>query len=165
MATLSVWKFDDVDGAGRAERLLLRLQQQELIHVHDAATVTWEVGKKKPKTRQLAGTAAMGALSGSFWGMLFGLIFFVPLLGMAVGAAFGALGGAMSDVGINDEFINAARENVVPGTSALFLLTSDTVQDKVFEALRSEGLHPQLITTNLSKDEESRLQHAFAEND
>jgi uncharacterized membrane protein len=164
MATLSAWKFDDADAADRAELLLRRLQEQELIHVQDAATVSWEAGKKKPKTRQAVSTAGLGALTGSFWGMLFGLIFFVPLLGAAIGAAAGALGGALTDVGIDDDFIKAVREKVVPGTSALFALTSDAVQDKVIEAFREAGLQPQLITTNLSHDEESRLQMAFAEN-
>jgi uncharacterized membrane protein len=164
MATLSVWKFENAYDADRAETLLRRLQEQELIHVHDAATVSWEEGKKKPKTRQAVSPTGLGALSGSFWGMLFGLIFFVPLLGAAIGAAAGALGGAMTDVGIDDDFIRAVRNEVTPGTSALFALTSDVVQDKVVEAFRDQGLQPQLITTNLSHDEETRLQQVFAEN-
>jgi uncharacterized membrane protein len=164
MATLSAWKFENADDADRAEKLLVDLQKRELIQVHDAATVSWEAGRKKPKTRQAVATAGLGALSGSFWGMLFGLLFFVPLLGAAVGAAAGGLAGALTDVGINDDFINSVRKQVVPGTSALFVLTSGAVQDKVLDAFRDAGLHPQLITTNLSQDEEARLQLAFAEN-
>jgi hypothetical protein len=60
-----------------------------------------------------------------WWGLLFGLLFFVPLLGAALGAGFGALAGSLSDAGIDDEFIKSVREEVEPGTSALFLLTSD----------------------------------------
>jgi len=164
MATLSAWKFESVDGAARAEALLLTLQKQELIHVRDAATVSWEAGKNKPKTKQAVSPAGLGALSGSFWGMLFGLIFFVPLLGAAIGAAAGAIGGALTDIGINDDFIKSVRDKVVPGTSALFVLTSDAVQDKVVEAFHNEGLRPELMTTNLSKEEEARLQEAFSEN-
>ena len=93
MATLTVWKFDTPDGADAAEATLERLAKQELIKIHDAATVSWAVGRKKPKTRQLNSLTGAGALGGAFWGLLFGLIFFVPLLGMAVGAAAGALGG------------------------------------------------------------------------
>ena len=97
MATLSVWKFETPEGAEQAERALLALQKQELIQVHDAATVSWEPGRKKPKTRQANNLAAAGALGGTFWGLLFGLLFFVPLLGAAVGAAAGALGGSLAD--------------------------------------------------------------------
>ena len=87
--------------------------------------------------------AGIGALSGSFWGLLFGLLFFVPLLGMAVGAAAGALGGSLTDVGIDDDFIASVRDKVTPGTSALFVLSSDAVLDKVKDAFA--GQHPELI--------------------
>jgi len=123
--------------------------------------VTWAVGKKKPKTHQLAGLGGAGALGGAFWGLLFGLLFFIPLLGMAVGAAVGGASGAMTDVGIDDDFIRSVREKVQPGTSALFVLTSDAVIDKVNDAFA--GAHAELIHTNLSNDEEQRLREAFAD--
>jgi uncharacterized membrane protein len=161
MATLTVWKFEDPEGANKAVDVLEGLQKQEVISVHDAATVTWEPGKKKPRTRQLANMTGVGAMGGAFWGLLFGLIFFVPLLGMAVGAAAGALTGSLSDVGIDDEFIASIRAKVTPGTSALFALTSDAVMDKVHEAF--EGVPAELIYTNLSADEEARLREVFGE--
>src|SRR5256886_11165514 len=54
---------------------------------------------------------------------LFRSIFFVPFLGAAIGAATGALAGSMSDVGIDDELIEQARDRITPGTSALFAMT------------------------------------------
>ena len=102
-----------------------------------------------------------GALQGDFWGMLFGLIFFVPFFGLAVGAAFGALGGKMADYGIDDDFIKQTRAQVTEGTSALFLLTSDAVQDKVLEELK--GFEFELISSNLTKEQEEQLMAAFAE--
>lgn len=164
MATLSVWKFETPGGADQAEQALVALQKQELIQVHDAATLSWEPGKSKPKTRQAHNLAAAGALGGTFWGMLFGLLFFVPLLGAAIGAAAGAIGGALTDVGIDDQFIDSVRSKVTPGTSALFLLSSGAVPDKVLGALRDQGIHPELIQTNLSSEEEARLRTAFEEN-
>ena len=161
MATLTVWRFDSPQGADMALDTLADLQKRELITVHDAATVSWYPDHKKPTTRQANNLVGGGALGGGFWGLLLGLIFFVPLLGAAIGAAFGALGGAMSDVGINDDFIRDVRDKVTPGTSALFVMTSDAVLDKVHAAF--EGQHPQLISTNLSGAEEDRLQAAFAD--
>jgi uncharacterized membrane protein len=158
MATLTAWKFD-ADGADAAEQTLISLQKEGLIQIHDAATVSWPADKKRPKTRQLQSMTGIGALSGSFWGLLFGLIFFVPLLGMAVGAAAGALGGSLTDVGIDDDFIASVRDQVVPGTSALFVLSSDAVVDKVREAFAGHG--PQLIHTNLSNEEEAKLREVF----
>ena len=161
MGTLTVWKFDSANGAESALELLKRLQKQELIQINDAAYVFWPVDRKRPKTEQLHNLTGAGALGGSFWGLLFGLIFFVPLLGMAVGAAMGALSGSMADVGIDDDFIRGVRENVTPGTSALFVMSSNAVADKVLDQFRTTGAS--LISTNLSKEQEGRLREAFSE--
>jgi len=163
MATLTVWKFDSAYGAEEAEGILKGLEQQELITIHDAAVVSWEVGKKKPKTRQLHNLAGAGALGGMFWGMLFGLIFFVPLFGAAIGAATGALAGSMSDVGIDDDFIKTARDKVTPGTSALFLMSSGAVQEKVKAAFDERGVKPELIESNLSAEQEAELREMLAQ--
>lgn len=161
MATLTVWKFRTADGADRAEQTLLELAKQELINVQDAATVSWADGTKKPKTKQLASLTSAGALGGAFWGFLFGLIFFLPLLGLAIGAATGALSGSLADVGISDDFIKKVREEVTPGTSALFVMSSDAVIEKVREAFQGQDI--ELIQTNLSDEEEARLREAFDE--
>jgi uncharacterized membrane protein len=163
MATLTVWKFDSTGGAGNALALLERMQKEELIQINDAAYVYWNEGKKKPKTEQLHKLTSGGALGGSFWGLLFGLIFFVPLLGMAVGAAMGAMTGAMADVGIDDSFIREVRENVTPGTSALFVMSSNAVTDKVIDEFKETGAT--LVSTNLSKDQEEKPREAFADAD
>lgn len=163
MATLTVWKFSSVDGAERAQDALVQLQKQELIQVLDVATVSWEPGKNKPRTKQGRSTTAAGALGGTFWGLLFGLIFFIPLIGAAIGAAAGAMGGALTDVGIDDDFIDSVRSQVTPGTSALFALTSGAVLDRVHEALAEQGFDGQLISTNLSAEEEAKLRAAFEE--
>jgi uncharacterized membrane protein len=39
MATLTVWRFDSPEGADAAVETLRSLEKQELITVHDAATV------------------------------------------------------------------------------------------------------------------------------
>lgn len=161
MGTLTVWRFDTAEGAEQATTTLQDLAGKHLIKIHDAATVTWEPGRKKPKTRQLHNLAGAGALGGAFWGMLFGLIFFVPLLGAAIGAATGALAGSLQDVGIDDGFINRVRDEVTPGTSALFVMSSDAVMDKVRDAFA--GQRPELIFTNLSDEQEAAIREVFAE--
>ena len=100
-------------------------------------------------------------MSGAFWGMLFGLLFFVPIFGLVVGAALGSLTGSMADVGIDDDFIQSVRSKVTEGTSALFLMTSGTVRDKVAEVMKD--LKFELIASNLSKEEEDKLRAVFAE--
>jgi len=159
MATLSVLKFPTADGADQMLGTLQSLQKQQLIQIHDAARVVWPQGAKSPKTKQLTNLAGAGALDGAFWGMLFGLIFFVPFFGLAIGAAMGALAGKFSDYGIDDNFIKQMRDKVTEGTSALFLMTSDAVQDKVFAELK--GIEFELIASNLTKEQEDQLRAAF----
>jgi uncharacterized membrane protein len=161
MATMTVWKFTTAEGAAVAEATLKDLQRQELIQIHDAAIVSYPAGAKKPKTRQLAGLTGAGALGGAFWGMLFGLIFFIPLLGMAIGAGIGALTGSMTDVGIDDAFIKKMRDEIQPGTSALFVLSSNAVADRVKEAF--EGQQMVLVESNLSREQEDKLREVFSE--
>lgn len=161
MATLTVLKFETADGAEKALDVVKDLSKQNLINLHDAAIVTWPDGKKKPKTKQLTDLSGAGALSGAFWGMLFGLIFFVPIFGLVVGAAMGALTGSMADVGISDDFIRSVRSKVTEGTSALFLMTSGAVKDRVAEA--AKGMKFEIIASNLSREEEDKLRAAFAE--
>ena len=161
MTTISVFKFDTPEGAKGMLDLVQNLQKQQLITVQDAAIISWEPGKKKPKTKDLGDMTAAGALGGAFWGMLFGLIFFVPFFGMAVGAALGALTGKFSDYGIDKDFIKGVRDKVTEGTSALCLMTSDAVTDKVADAIREKGWNFEIISTNLTNEQEEQLREDF----
>jgi uncharacterized membrane protein len=159
MAALTVWKFPTTSGADQALGTLGKLEDQALIQVHDAAVVSWEPGQHKPRTRELHSRTKIGALGGGFWGLLFGLIFFIPILGLAIGAATGALFGSISDAGISESFIKKVRDKVKPGTSALFLLSSDAVFDKV--QAEFDGTEAELIQTNLTQEQDARLRAAF----
>ncbi len=160
MATVTVLKFSTPEGAQNALALVQRLKKKHLIKLLDAAIVSWPTGESGPTTRQLVNLVRTGALTGMFWGMLFGLIFVTPLFGMVLGSAVGALGGTFHDYGIDDDFIRQVRGAVTAGTSALFLMTSDAVMDRVVEGMK--GVKFEVIATNLSADQERKLREAFA---
>ena len=160
MATVTVLKSPTAQGADALLAQIQSLQTQPLIPLVDAAVVSWPAGQRAPKTRQLVNLVAVGASSGMFWGMLFGVVFLTPLFGLAVGAAAGALGGAFRDYGIDDTFIKKIRSEVTEGTSALFLMTTDAVVDRVAAALKDEKF--EIIATNLSAEQEQNLRAAFA---
>jgi uncharacterized membrane protein len=160
-SALVVLKFPTAEGAQIMLGRLDSLQKQQLITVNDGAIITWPAGASKPKTQQLRDMTGVGALGGAFWGMLFGLLFFVPFFGLAVGAAMGALAGHFAHYGIDEDFINSVRAKITPGTSALFLLTSGAVLDKVVEAVKD--IQFEIIQTNLSKEQEAQLKAAFGE--
>jgi uncharacterized membrane protein len=161
MATLTVLKFETALGAENVLEVVEDLSKKQMINLYDAAIVTWPEGKKKPKTKHLTDLTGSGALGGAFWGMLFGLLFFVPIFGMVVGAALGALTGSMTHMGIDEDFIKSVRSKVTEGTSALFLMTSGAVEDRVIEAMKQFKF--EIIATNLSKEEEDKMRDAFGE--
>jgi uncharacterized membrane protein len=76
-----------------------------------------------------------------------------------VGAAMGALSGKFADYGIDDNFIKLTSAKVTEGTSALFLLTSGAVEDKVVAALKGQTF--EILSSNLPKEKEAELRAAF----
>lgn len=87
------------------------------------------------------------------------LLAFAPLLGLAVGAAAGALGGSLRGAGIGDAFIQEVRDEVTPGTSALFVMTSDGDVERVRDAFLAH--HPTLLHTNLTPEQDAALREYF----
>ena len=100
-----------------------------------------------------------GATWGMFWGMLFGLLFFVPILGMAMGAAFGALGGKLAKSSISKEFQDQVREQMQPGTSALFMIVEQMTTDKALDGLAPFG--GTVLKTSLSDEDQAEIQEAL----
>ena len=70
-------------------------------------------------------------------------------------------GGFNETYGIDEDFIKSIRSKVTEGTSALFLMTSDAVEDRVVEAMKKSKF--EIIATNLSKEEEEKMRANFAE--
>ena len=162
MATLAAWRFETPTGADEAAMTLQALVVSGTLTTHDAATVSWDLVWKKPRTRQLCGTGPDGNLGSAFWGLLFGMIFFVPLLGAATGAAGGALAGSLTDVGIDDTFINRVRDQVTPGSSALFVLGPDAVVEPLEAAFAAHGETGRILT-RLTAEQDEALRAVFAE--
>ncbi len=157
MSDLIVISFSDEFKADEVLLDLRRLEMDYLIDLEDAAIV---VRNKNGKVRvkQTQELVASGALSGGFWGLLIGLMFFEPLLGI-LGAAMGALSGALTDVGIDDNFIQELGNTIEPGTSAIFILVRKSTPDKVLEDLsKFEG---KVLQTSLTHEDEEKLQEAL----
>ena len=159
MATLTVWRFDKPDTAADVRARVLDLRADGAIDVHDAVVVSWPAGARKPRTDQLGSGSGWATAGGAFWGLLIGAIFFVPLFGLAFGAGMGALSGSLRDFGIDDGFIDEVRGRVTPGTSALFLLSSDADRDLVRAAF--SDVHAELIATSLTAEQDHLLAEVF----
>ena len=151
------------EGAAQAEQILVGLSKQELINVYDAATVEWLPGKRKPKTRQLNSLAGAGALGGAFWGLLFGILFFVPLLGLAVGAARARWVARSPTPASTTTSSTPSRRRSRRGRRRCSCCRATPCSTRSKDAF--DGMHPELIHTNLSDEDEAKLREAFAEED
>jgi len=161
MTSIVAFRFGTPDGAGHMLELVKQLAGGQSIGVEDAAMVTWLQAERKPRTRHVGELGGADALGGAFWGLLLGQIFFVPSLGMAVAAAMGALAGKLSTYGIDRRFVQSVSEKVVEGTSALFLMTSRAVVDRIADAASQKGWAFEIISTNLTPEQAQALRQDF----
>lgn len=157
MSTLIAVGFDDKTKAAEVLNRLVGLQRDYLLDLEDAVVaVRNEDGKVNIK--QSVNLTAGGALYGGLWGSLIGLIFAGPLGMLLTGgttAALGAIAGSVDDYGIDDNFIKDVGNQLQPGSSALFILLRQLVEDKVLDELK--GVQGRIIKTSLSKEAEDRL--------
>lgn len=131
------------------------------IILKDSAILVWSLGRRRPETQHLNGMTNPKALSGAFWGILFGMLFFIPDFGMAVAAAMGSLAGKYSDYGFDRSYINRIRDSISEGTSALFVMTSEAVLERITAEVKQRGTQFGIISTNLSDAEEQKLNEDF----
>ena len=161
MNTFMVWCFAHPDTAAASLPRLQRLVAAGEAIVDDAALVTWPPGHRKPSTATLGSLCGPGRLWGGSWGVLLALIFLVPIAGPTFGAAAGAVAGTLSDFGIADDFVKRVREDVGPGSSALFVVTTRTSAERLAAALSDAATLT--ARSALSHAQEQHLRDALGE--
>ncbi|GID30862.1 DUF1269 domain-containing protein [Paractinoplanes brasiliensis] len=158
MATLIAIGYPDETTATAASQEASRLAKDLIIQPDAIAVITRDnEGKYHVTTNHHA--VGGGATWGMFWGLLFGMLFFVPVLGMAVGAGLGALTGKIAKNAINKDFQERIRDELKPGTSALFMVVEAVTPDKAVEALSKYG--GTVLKSSLPKETEEELQEAL----
>ena len=76
-------------------------------------------------------------------------------------AAAGPSTGALASLGINDHFMKRLTAMLVPGSSALFVLTRRPTPDKDRLLEELKGLGGRIFMTSLSHEDQTRLQAAL----
>ncbi len=159
MTTFTVWKFDDPEGAGRAEAALKDAAADGLVKIVDHAVMSWPVGADKPDLHHKHDGSKRAAGWGALWGVLGGALFLVPVAGAVVGAGIGALAKSTEGTGITEGDMERIRTQITEGTSALFMVTENADMDRLGE--RFHGRDAKLISTNLTEAERETLLETF----
>ncbi len=155
MPSLTVWLYPTPFGAETGELQLKSLVERGALQVHDAASVVWMQRAPEPRVRNLLHPRAKAAGRGGAWGALVGLLVLNPVAGAAVGTAVGAAAEHLRHAGIPEHFLAEVRERLVPGTSALFVLSSGADVDQVRPVIaRSEAV---LLLAELSEEGQANL--------
>jgi uncharacterized membrane protein len=160
MATLVAIGYPDETTAEEARQTVQSLEADLIIQADQVAAISREEGRYHVTTTHGATSGSSGAVWGGFWGLLFGLLFFIPFAGLAIGAGFGALFGHLGKNAIDQEFQDQVRDQLKPGTSALFMIIEQATPDKAIAALNKYG--GTVIKTSLSDEDTAKLQEALA---
>lgn len=163
--TLTVWLYDTPMGAAAGEVRLKDLTERGALRVVDAITVTWVRGAHEPRIGHLRHQTTRAAARGSVLGALVGTLVLAPVVGTAVGAGLGAWVQRLRGTGIEEAFLAEVRERIVPGTSALLVLSTDADLD-VLKPFVERGLargDVGLVHAKLRDDAPEALRQAVAE--
>ncbi|NUR07951.1 MAG: DUF1269 domain-containing protein [Nocardioidaceae bacterium] len=144
MTSLSVWHYPTPFGADAAEVRLKRLEEVGDITVHDLVTVVWPSADKRPKIGHRRGRKK-DLLGGTAMGVLIGTVLGGPVVGAAVGVAAGEVRHQTRGPVIDEQVVAGLREEIRPGTSAMFVLSS--------------GANVPAVREVLSRDRDARLLH------
>jgi len=132
MAT-TAWRFNGTEGADDAVLTLKQVDAQKIINVQDVAVIRWPQWSATPLAQE-----------------------HVTDQGSKVSSFFKGLG--LPD--IDKSMIEAVKGDMVPGTSVLVVLSTDTALDAVAKAFQGQGV--ELIRSDLSVQQEKQVRAAFS---
>ncbi|HTW13647.1 MAG TPA: DUF1269 domain-containing protein [Nocardioides sp.] len=132
-STLTVWLYDTPMGAVAGELRLRALHKRRAVLVLDAVTVIWIPGAHRPRIGHLRYPTSQVAAQRSVLGALVGAVLLPTAVPVTDPEAVGlnAWADRLGGTGIDQPFLEDVRSRIVPGTSALLVLSSDTDLDVV----------------------------------
>ena len=132
--TTTAWRFNGTEGADAAVLMLKHLDSQGLMDVQDVAVIRWPQYAAGPQVQEHVTDG---------------------------GSRTSSLAKRIRRAGIDSTMLQAVKEDMTLGTSALVLLSADAAIDSVAKAF--EGHAMQLIRSDLSVQQEDQLRAAFEE--
>jgi uncharacterized membrane protein len=134
--TMTAWRFASTEGADGAVARLKQLDAQDLIDVQDVAVLRWPEYSKAPVAHEHV---------------------------TEQGSAMSSLVSKMKGGRLDNPTIESVKQQMVPGTSAVVVLSSNTAVDYVAKAFSGQAM--ELIRSDLSTQEQDHLRQVFSQAD
>jgi uncharacterized membrane protein len=157
MSQLVVLSFERAEEAGEALRSIRQVERAGQLQLEDTAIVTKDADGKVRVNNEVSGATETGAVIGAILGPM--LMFLFPIAGIAIGAGAGALVGRLFNTGVDGKFVKEVKEQLTPGTSALFLVIKGGNPEAGVAALRP--YQGQVLQTTLDPDLEAEVRRAL----
>jgi uncharacterized membrane protein len=159
MSDLIVLTFENDEEATQVMKTIKSLRKESFISLDDTAVVVKDQEGKIHVKNEIDRGIKLGAGVGSLMGLFLGMLFGGPIGAMLLGGAGGALVGKLTDMGVDQKFVKQLKEELEPGSSALFLLVRDAHTNAAMAALRPyKGT---VYHTTLGPEAEEELQRVL----
>jgi uncharacterized membrane protein len=134
MSALTAWRFAGTEGADDAVLRLKQLDAQELIDLEDVAVIRWPQYAGQPAAQEHV-TDEGGKVS--------------------------SIAKKLRKSVIDSSMVESVKGDMMPGTSALVLLTSGAVIDTIAQAFQGQPM--ELIRSDLSVQQQDQVRAAFGD--
>lgn len=159
MSNLTVMVFEDKESAGSLREAIRQGEKMNKITVDDAAIVIKDSEGNIQVKHETDRGIVTGIIGGSTLGLLLGSVFF-PLAGLVTGAIGGAIVAKIVGDSVDREFANEVAEAIEPGSSALFVIGSDS--DLAFVRAILKPFKGEIYHTTLDSETQEAIQHALS---
>ena len=133
--TTTAWRFTGTEGADEAVLTLKQLDEQELIDLQDVTVLRWPQYAAQPQAQEHV--TDEGSKMASF------------------------VQKKLRNTMIDSSMVESVKSDMMPGTSALVVLSSDAAIDKVANAFRGRDI--QLVRSDLSVQQQDQIRAAFGD--
>ena len=130
----TAWRFAGTEGADQAVLRLTHLAAEDLIAVHDVAVLRWPEYAGEPTTQEHV---------------------------TEEGSKVASMVRRFQHPVIDGSILDSVKTDMMPGTSAMVLLSSGAAIDAVVDAFKGQPL--ELIRTDMSVPEQDALRNAIAQ--
>jgi uncharacterized membrane protein len=132
--TTTAWRFKGTEGADAAVLRLKQLDAQEVLDVQDVAVLRWPQYASGPQVQEHV---------------------------TEEGGRTTSLAKRIRKAGIDNALLQAVKDDMRLGTSALVVLSADAAIDTVADAFQGQAM--ELIRSDLSVQQQDALRSAFGE--